>query len=73
MTAHANSHKDTTCNFNHLRRGATYRATTRHGAAVGEYLGMEAPHGDRAILLRHRTGTESIALCDVTSILPFAA
>lgn len=63
----------TTCNFNHLRRGATYRATTRDGTAVGEYLGMEAPHGDRAILLRHGTGTDSIALSDVTSILPVAA
>jgi len=59
--------------INHLRRGNTYRATTRHGAAVGEYLGIEAPHGDRAILLRHGAGTESIALRDVMSIRPTAA
>jgi hypothetical protein len=64
---------DTTSTLNDLRRGTTYRATTRDRIAVGEYLGMEAPHGDRAILLRHRTGTESIELCDVTSIQPAAA
>lgn len=54
--------------MNHLRRGVTYRATTRHGIAFGEYLGMEAPHGDRAIILRHGAGVASIALHDVTSI-----
>ena len=54
--------------INHLRRGETYRATTAHGVAVGEYLGIESPYGDRAILLRHRAGTESIALSEVTSI-----
>ena len=64
---------DTTSTLNDLRRGTTYRATTRDRIAVGEYLGMEAPHGDRAILLRHPTGTESIELCDVTSIRPAAA
>lgn len=64
---------DTTMTLNDLRRGTTYRATTRDRIAVGEYLGMEAPYGDRAILLRHRTGTESIELCDVTSIRLAAA
>ncbi len=59
--------------LNQLRRGATYEATTPHGIACGEYLGMEAPHGDRAILLRHSAGTSSIALGDVTSILTSAA
>jgi len=29
---------------------------------------MEAPHGDRAILLRHPAGTDSIALRDLISI-----
>jgi hypothetical protein len=40
---------------------------------VGEYLGMESPYGDRAILLRHTTGTTSIALAQVTSIQAVAA
>lgn len=70
MTARPISRDCATLNFNHLRRGAIYRATTRHGAASGEYLGMETPHGDLAILLRHKTGTESIAVCDLTSIIP---
>lgn len=60
-------------NFNELERGTTYLATTRNGTAVGQYLGMEVPYGDWAILLRHRTGTESIALNDITSIRPAAA
>jgi len=55
-------------NLNQLRRGANYRITTRHRTRVGEYLGMEAPHGDRAILLRHPAGTDSIALRDLISI-----
>ncbi len=59
--------------LNHLRRGASYQATTRSGSTSGEYLGMEVPHGDRAILLRHEARTESIPLCDVTSIQPAAA
>ena len=57
----------------HLQRGYTYQATTRGGVAVGEYLGMEAPHGDLAILLRHAAGTYSIELTDVTAIEPLAA
>ena len=60
-------------NLNHLRRGDTYSATTRAGSVTGEYLGIEAPHGDRAILIRHPGGTESIALCHVTSIQQAAA
>lgn len=59
-------------NLNHLRRGASYRAITSHGSTTGEYLGMEAPHGDRAILLRHARRTESIPLCDVTGLGPAA-
>ena len=55
-------------NLNNLRLGSTYRATTRHHTTAGEYLGMETPHGDRSILLRHRTGTDSIALSDITSL-----
>lgn len=64
---------DATLDFNHLKRGSTYLATTPGGTAVGEYLGMEASYGDRAILLRSRTGTASICLFDVTSIELLAA
>jgi hypothetical protein len=60
-------------NLYQLRPGVTYRATTRNGIAVGEYLGMETPHGDRAILLRHAGGTESIPLEAVTAIHRAAA
>lgn len=67
MTA-PNSRTNVTWIFNDLRHGSTYRATTRRGTAVGEYLGMETPHGDWSILLRHAAGTESIALTDVISI-----
>ena len=56
-----------------LRRGSMYRAMTSDGATIGEYLGMEAPHGDLAILLRHAAGTHSIELGDVTSIEAMAA
>jgi hypothetical protein len=56
-----------------LRRGSLYRATTLGGTTVGEYLGMEAPHGDLAILLRAAAGTHSIELTNVTSIEPIAA
>lgn len=73
MTAPCTSDAIKASHLNHLRRGETYRAVTRNGFAVGEYLGMEAPHGVRAILLRHSTGTESIALGDVDSIRPAAA
>lgn len=62
-----------TPNMNHLRRGATYRATTSAATVVGEYLGEEASHGDRAILLRHGGGTASIEVGSVTSIYPAAA
>jgi len=64
---------DASTTINHLQRGTTYRATTRNGPAFGEYLGLEAPHGDRAILLRHATGTDSIPLGELTSIRSAAA
>ena len=70
MTAPQTLRTHATWNFNHLRRGATYRVTTRKGIVLGEYLGMETPHGDRAILVRHGAITESIELCDVISIYP---
>jgi hypothetical protein len=73
MTAPSTSRAEAARTINHLQLGSTYRATTPEGAAIGEYLGMETPHGDPAILLRHTTGTESIALDDVTSILLVAA
>jgi hypothetical protein len=63
----------TSHNNESLTRGNTYRATTRTGVATGEYLGMEAPHGDLAILLRHADGIHSIEVEDVTSIHLLAA
>ena len=60
-------------NETNLRRGSMYRAITSDGATIGEYLGMEAPHGDLAILLRHAAGTHSIELGHVTSIEAMAA
>jgi hypothetical protein len=60
-------------NFNHLRRGDSYLAITPDGVAFGKYMGMEAPYGDRAILLRHRNATRAVALSDITSILAVAA
>ena len=60
-------------NFNHLRRGSIYRATTVAGSAVGEYLGMEALYGDRAVLLRNATGTESIYRHEILAIESVAA
>lgn len=59
--------------LNQLLQGATYLATTHHRMVVGEYLGMESPYGDRAILLRNEEGTTSIALARVTSIQAVAA
>lgn len=59
--------------FNDLRRGATYRATTRLGTTTGEYLGMETPHGVRAMLLRHQAGTASIPFRTVTALCRAAA
>jgi hypothetical protein len=47
-------------NLNHLRRGRTYLATTPMGKAYGEFLGMEADYGERAVLLRNESGTTSI-------------
>ena len=73
MPAPMTTRTTATPNLNHLRRGATYRATTRATTVVGEYLGEEAPHGDRAILLRHGAGTTSIEVGSVTSIYPEAA
>jgi hypothetical protein len=68
MTAPHTSQHDTTPSLNHLRRGTTYRVTTPRRCTSGEYLGIESPHGDRAILLRHAAGTDSIPLHHVTSI-----
>ena len=56
-----------------LRCGVTYRAKTRQRIVVGEYLGMEAPYGNRAILLRHDTGTDSISVRLIDSICATAA
>ena len=55
-------------NLNHLRRGSTYLATTTVGSTLGEYLGMEAFYGERAVLLRNEQGTTSISRGDILSI-----
>lgn len=73
MTASGTSHKDANANLNHLVRGRIYRASTRYGTTIGEYLGMETPYGNRAILLRHRAGTVSIRRRDIESIQPTVA
>lgn len=59
--------------FEQLRRGATYRVATRSGSTVGEFLGIETPHGEWAILIRHTAGTDSIPCSLVTSIESAAA
>lgn len=56
-----------------MKRGRTYRATTNLGEATGEYLGMEAPHGDLAILLRDSDRVYSLALDSVMTIERLAA
>jgi hypothetical protein len=73
MSAHTTSRTSANNNFNHLRRGVTYRATTSVGTAIGEYLGMEALYGDRAVMLRHAAGTESLFHRDILSIAAVAA
>lgn len=73
MTAPYTTRTENSVNFNHLSQGTTYRATTLDGTTVGEYLGMEHSHGDRAMLLRHRNGTQSLLLHDVTAIVQAAA
>lgn len=72
MSAHTTSRANA-LDLNQLRRGVTYRATTQAGSAVGEYLGMEALYGDRALMLRHATGTESISRQDILAIAAVAA
>jgi len=72
MSAHITSRVNA-LDLNQLRRGVIYRATTQAGSAVGEYLGMEALYGDRAVMLRHATGTESIFRNDILTIAAVAA
>ena len=55
-------------NLNHLRRGGTYLATTAIGTTRGEFLGMEALYGERAVMLRNARGTTSINRGDILSI-----
>ena len=68
MTPRTTTTDTTLVVLNELRRGTTYRATTHGGTTVGEYLGLETPHGVRALLLRHDRGTDSIPLRNVTAI-----
>ncbi len=56
-------------NLNHLRRGATYLATTHDGDdTVGEFIGMEAMYGERSVMLRNDLGTTSISRTHISSI-----
>ncbi len=73
MSAQQTSRANANTNFNHLRRGLIYRATTEAGTATGEYLGMEALYGARAVLLRNAGGTESIYQRDILAIAAVAA
>lgn len=57
-----------TTNLNHLRRGGIYRATTPNGITLGEYLGMEAVYGERAVMLRGQAGTASLLRDEILSI-----
>ena len=68
MQAPHTSQEGPALDLNHLERGRRYQATTRNSVAVGEYLGLEAPHGDRAILLKHGSGTASIAVADLETV-----
>ena len=68
MKPRTNTTDTTLVDLNELRRGTTYRATTHGGSTVGEYLGLETPHGVRALLLRHDRGTASIPLRNVTAL-----
>ncbi|NOY56560.1 MAG: hypothetical protein GXP34_11305 [Actinobacteria bacterium] len=74
MTAPSRSRTVATIDINHLRRGKTYTARTQTGlVAIGEYLGIEVIHSEWRILLRERTGTRSIAIRELESVLTPAA
>ena len=62
------THPLTSADLNHLRRQAHYQAVTHDGVVAGEYLGIEAPHGDRAILLRQISGTKSVPITRLLAI-----
>lgn len=68
MTAPLPPRSRAATDLNLLQRGSTYQADTCHGTTTGEYLGMETPYGCRAILLRHRGGTDSVAVSHITAI-----
>ena len=67
MEAH-NAPRHQPWHLNHLTRGVIYSARTNAGITIGEYLGIEAPHGDWAILLRDGHGARSIQVDELTSI-----
>jgi len=66
--AHTSHHGPADLNI--LRRGRTYTADWHGETVTGEYLGVEAPHGEWSILLRTGAGTHSIVLDSVTSLEP---
>ncbi len=47
---------------NDLIRGRVYRVSTRFENFSGEYLGMEAPYGDWAMLFQSVDATTSVGL-----------
>lgn len=73
MTAPSTSEPKPIFSLSDLRRGRLYRTYTRAGGAIGEYLGLETPHGTSSILLRSQAGTESIAVRDIVSVHLLAA
>ncbi len=74
MQAQDESQNAVTIDINHLRIGDTYQATTQTGrTATGEYLGIEVAHDDWMIILRNRTGAESIPVNALSSVHGAAA
>lgn len=68
MKTRSTSRTEALADVHHLRWGREYRAITRDGSTIGEFIGMESTFGDHAILLRGPHGTASVELADVTSI-----
>lgn len=74
MKAHSRPRTTAAIDINHLRHGKTYEARTTGGlVTIGEYLGIEVAHGDRLILLRGQTGTQSVAISRLESVLAASA
>ena len=69
MTAPITTRPQAHRTMNALRRDTFYRVVTTRGILTGEFLGIEVPHGERAILLRSPVGaTASVAVGEIISI-----